>query len=354
MNDYINPAAGLPETNIPNNPFWSGVNQGQRTQMMQPFLDMAQQNQASTLQRTLMENQEFASPDAQEMRLAERGSKTAQFQSSKAKSLAEIEALPHEQQLKIAELGNKLRGANAQPYRELFSELGTLSDRLDQLPPERRAGEYAAALTRWEMTHEGKSVPQQFKQYSPQVHNELKAIRHALVMTPEHEQKLNERALQNSGDLAVQQLRNEGGLAQANVQASATRDAASQRASGRENPGQFRVSNLRILNNPNSTEEEVAVAQENLESLATDSFERVKKNDQRLANLSLDYVQAMGNPQKQQEVAAKQEKIEREIWEEHLVKQGARVRVKNPQGQPGILPRSKLKAAKAAGYTEVK
>src|SRR3990167_4819655 len=31
--EYTNPFAGLPETNLPNNPFWSGVNQGQRQQI---------------------------------------------------------------------------------------------------------------------------------------------------------------------------------------------------------------------------------------------------------------------------------------------------------------------------------
>jgi len=70
--DYTNVFSGLPDANIPNNPFVSGMNQSIRQESMMPFLRNANIQSDLTTQKQGAEVGEFMSPQAVQMRQAQR------------------------------------------------------------------------------------------------------------------------------------------------------------------------------------------------------------------------------------------------------------------------------------------
>jgi len=138
MAEYLNPAAGLPDANFANNPFWSGVKSAERQQAMQPFMDMSRQSQAMDLQKQQVMNQEFMSPQARGARMDAFGEQSAKSRFNIEKAKADLELLPQETKKRVAEIHNAIRSEEAKPMRELFEEMAGISDVLDRTPEEHR------------------------------------------------------------------------------------------------------------------------------------------------------------------------------------------------------------------------
>jgi len=357
MSEYLNPAAGLPEANFANNPFWSGVKSAERQQIMQPFLDMSQQSQQMDLQKQRVMNQEFMSPEARGARMGEFAAKTAKSKFDVEKARADLELLPMETKKKVAEIGNAIRSEEAKPMQELFTEMASISDVLERTPEQHRPMVYKQWADRTQQKI-GRPLPQQYQNYNPQFLEEAKNIKYGLVYDVKHEQKLGELKVtgENSERVANINARSAANVAGIN---QAGQDRRFKQTFDREKPvniPQRMVQLRRSLANPNTSEEQKAVDKEELLNYLTDGFQKFTSQDPLLKSLA----GMAGIPGPQGEAAkARYEAVRAQKWQAYLQEQGmaggqpkptGRVSVISPDGKVGTIPADQLDAALANGY----
>lgn len=253
MDQYVNPFSITQHNAIPNNPFMSGMIQQQTQQQAQPFIDMAQQSRGLSLDKQRIETGEFADPRAVNARMSGHDLTTATNQ-SKLRMMPkmeeaemrrideEIRALPHMTDQKIAQAQEITRNARSAPHREMLANLGQLYPILQKATDQEKPFLYLSAIER--MKQLGIKVPQQFTNYDPRHLNDLAAIYHAQIYTPEQIGKERITDMQGRNNLDVQALRNEGQLAVAQTSAEAHVKGASIRNEAAETP-QKAVARLR-------------------------------------------------------------------------------------------------------------
>lgn len=275
--DYQNIFAGMPAANVPNNPFASRVNEMQRFEMAQPFMNMAQKEQEIALAQKKMAADEAMSPEARAARLSGLTAKTAQNRFNEQKALHDIELLPQEQKLRIAELSTKINSENAKPYREFLTELASVADVLEKTPEQHRPMVYAqwAAQTKQKTGHE---LPPAFQQYSADILNNAKQLQYALVMTPQHRQQLGIKDLENKGAMDRTREQGKNALAVANVNATAAMERQRQAQEvGKVNIPQRIVQIRREM--AEADPDKKAVLQNELRGYITSEVSRIAAND---------------------------------------------------------------------------
>lgn len=176
--DYTNPMAGLPDANIPNNPFWSGVNQSQREVMAQPFMDMARQGQELELQRKATETGEYTSPWASaarrskaEFETAEAGAKQKLLGPETEKKLLELQnymqLAPTQQKIAMVEAAQKLSTAEAGPAHAFVDMLGSMHENVKDAPPAVQKEAFDRAVKQFHDLHPGMQLPPALAQWHP-------------------------------------------------------------------------------------------------------------------------------------------------------------------------------------------
>jgi hypothetical protein len=271
--EYTNPFVGLPEANVPGNPFLSRWNQIDRQQTMQPFVDMAKQRSQLDLQNEQIKSQEFASPQAREARMSGFSATASKNKFDAAKATAELARLPEEEKFKYAELSNKIHSEEGKPYIQLFQELAGLSDVMEQTPEEHRPLVYKQWADRFSQTT-GRPVPPNYQNYNPTILEEAKAVKYGLVMTPKHQQDLGIKGVEAAAAMARQNASDRAAMqrvgaqqAGANSRAEAARTDASPK-----NKAQIINKAIQILENPNATPDEKRTAQFQLRPYATEEY----------------------------------------------------------------------------------
>ena len=363
MADYMNPAAGLPDANIPNNPFWSGVNESVRERTMAPFLGMQQEREGLELQKQRQTNQEFMSPDAQRARMSGFGATEAQNIFNAAEAKQKLSLLPEQKKLQIEQLSNQINDERAKPVKGLLTQLGGMAQRLEKMPEQHRPIAFRQELQRWQQMNPGSQIPEQFREYNPAVLDELKNIEYALVFTPKHQQDLGMEGVKGANRLAEQRLQNEGSANVASIQQRGATDRQGMVSGGKPvNIPQRTVQLRRMLANPDTPAEEKETAKEELIGYVTESFQKFEANDPVLKSLA----GMAGIPGKQGEDALKRYETQRQIkYREFLQQQGLgapaqpkptdnteRVSVTSPTGKKGTIPKSQLDAALKNGYKQ--
>lgn len=348
MAEYMNPFAGsiAPES-IPNNPFWSGVNTAQNQATMAPFLNMEMQRQQQGLQRTGMENQEFASPEAVEARKTSRTSLTSKNKLESAEADQKLSNMPLQQQIHVKELKQHLQKLEGTPAAEMFNTLTEGVPALEKAPPAMKAATYAGLIKQFQATHPGQPIPPEYQNYSPEVEKQLSAARLARIMTPAHAQKI-----------AEEKVKGEYALKGHEVSAGATVQAAREHVKGtltakqmeidyaaKQNPGQYRVAQRKVLSNPNSTPEQREMAEEGLSTSLSDDMPKIYQGDPLLQSLT---IAALSDPQAAEKIDARKSKL----FEDHMVNNGIRVRMNDPQGKPHTVLKSKHDEALKAGWKD--
>ena len=351
MAEYMNPFAGsiLPE-NVPNNPFVSRFNQLDNREYMAPFVNMEKQRQEQKITEDKFKFGEFTSPEAVEHRLTEKTSGIARNKFEAAEADSKLRLLPDQEKLKLLELRGKMQSEEAKPYAELFKAFGDAALILEKTPAQMRPAAWAQIVSRWQQQHPNTPIPEQYRNYSPQLLQETGNVRLAQILTPQHEQEIKKLNVQKEWEIK-----------KANVQAGATLGAARIHEEGankrfekgltenaKQNPGQFKVSNMKVLNDPKSTPEQIEVAEANLNMFATEQINKIWKEDGMLTSLE---TKALFDPN----AAQLYDKRKAKLFEDYVVDQGIRVRVVAPDGKTkGTILKSKLKAALEAGYKEAK
>lgn len=346
---YTNPFAGLPDTNFPNNPFWSGVKSGEREAMMAPFRGMEQERQGIALQKSRMDMGEYSSPEAQALRLQTIKGEGKKKELEFAQTEAAISRLPQEEKVRLVELRNKMDSAEAAPFKPFLEFMSTAAAELQGVPEPMKAAAWASKMKLLESTHPGIKIPDQFRNYSPETLQQAVRIRSAATMTPEFIQKMELEKQKESG--ALERVRIQAGAttgaAAIHEQGAMAREKFRADTAAKQTPGQFKVQNMRTLTDPNSTPEQIEVAEANLQSFAADNMQKLYQNDPLLQALA---IKALSDPTAAAQIDARKSKL----FEDHLTSEGIRVKVKSPDGKVGTIPKSKLRGALAAGYSEVK
>ena len=347
MAEYLNPAAGLPEANFANNPFWSGVKSVERQQTMQPFMDMAQQRQQMELQKQGVLNQEFMSPEARGARMGAFGEAAAKSKFNAEKARADLEMLPMEQKKRVAEISEAIRSAEAKPMQELFTEMAGISDVLERTPEQHRPMVYKQWADRTQQKI-GKPLPQQYQEYTPQFLNEAKNIKYGLVYTPKLEQEKIIKGVEGENRLAEQRLQNQGSanVAEINQRGAMARQQYATKEGRPVNPAQRIVQLRKVLSSPDAPAEEKEVAKEEMLTYLTDGFQKMISSDPMLKSLA-----GMAGIPGPQGDAAKQryEQAVSQKWQGYLQQQGM-----GGQGKPGLSDQGQdaQKAVQAFGAYE--
>lgn len=230
---YANPFGLYQDQNpIPSNPFMSEWNAIQNRQTAQPFINQAKENGDLELMKRRMETGEFMSPEAQGARMSQfplqqqmnesKGRMIQPEENAQRERLSqEIRALPDMTDQKIAQAQLAVQQAKGAPHRELLSELGQLYDTVKDASPADRPFLYQSALSRWQQTHPGSEVPEQFRAYREEFLPDLAAIRHAQIYSPDQVGKERLTSMQNQSAQSIAQGNN-----QTQVQVGAGHDAA--------------------------------------------------------------------------------------------------------------------------------
>lgn len=360
MSEYMNPAAGLPDANFANNPFWSGVKSVERQQIMQPFMDMSQQRQQMDLQKQQVMNQEFMSPQARGARMDAFGEQSAKSRFNKEKAIADLELLPMEQKKRVAEISNAIRSEEAKPMTQLFEEMAGISDVLERTPEEHRPMVYKQWADRTQQKI-GKPLPQQYQNYTPQFLNEAKNIKYGLVYTPKHEQKMAEIGLQGDNSAEVARISGENSERVARInQAGQDRrhKDTMERTPKPVNIPQRMVQLRDTMANPSASEQDKAVAKVELMGYLHDNFQNFVAKDPLLKGMAgmAGIPGKVGEDAKARYEAELATKWQAYLRDQKMLPQDAapkptgRVSVISPDGKVGTIPADQLDAALKNGY----
>jgi hypothetical protein len=304
MPNYESPMAMFQNVNpVPNNPFWSGM-MGARNQMAaQPFMEMDQQSQGLDLQKKTMETGEFMSPQAQDVRQRQRAAEGGKADFDVKSYAEQIRGLAPEMDARIAKAKSITMQTQGQPAAALISDMGQMYDVIQKTPEEQRPGVWAGAVQRWQMTHPGMQVPDQFRNYSPEHLADVAAIRYTQLNMPEQVGKERLKGMEIEGGMARETQQQEGATARAGITADAHIQGArlaAERAQAQETP-QRAIARLRrtLSANPKNAE-----AEDEYKSYLDDSWQKEKANDMTHAMLQIRATNSQ-DP-KAQEAATKQ------------------------------------------------
>lgn len=299
---YQNPFALYQDQNpIPSNPFMSEWNATQNRATAQPFINQAKEQGDLELMKRRMETGEFTSQPAQNARMSQyplqqqkNESATRMIQpeedAQRTRLKEEIRALPGMTDQKIAQARVATQQAEGTPHRHLIEELGTLYDTVKDAEPNARPFLYASALKRWEMTHPGSQVPEQFRNYDERFLPDLAAIRHAQIETGDQRGKevlenlkgnVHQKGIETQGDAARDVARIHGiySNAAATIHANAGESTDRQKSRLR----------TQLRNDPNDEE-----SRTQLRSIVENEFNNNLQKDIRYTMLA---AQATSNPQ---------------------------------------------------------
>lgn len=338
--DYMNAGSMAQNQNqVPNNPFWSGM-MGQRNQAnAYPFMQGQFQNQQMDLQRKAMEQEEFASPAAREARQsglektgavnrADISNLPFKTDAEKQRYIEEIRSLPTLTDEKIAKAGEVIRNVKSQPHRELLANLGTLYDRMHQLPEDTvgpdgfitsspRGQTYLNEIARFRMLNPGLDIPEGLRTYDPKnTMSDLASIRHSQLNSPEQVGK--EKLAHITGGYALEKegMGNRSDERRAEITAGASRytaDKGAEKAAAAETPAKA-VARLHreIRANPDNQE-----AKDELSGYLNESFGKFLKDHPQKGSLDILAMQGMDNPNKQKQFLEQMQEIRGDYFKEH-------------------------------------
>jgi hypothetical protein len=283
--DYINPGSMMPNPqDFESTNLLSVQNARQRMDMAQPFIQMAQQQQAMEMQKKQQENSEFMSPEAMRSRFSGFQKTTAENTAAAqvapekakfdvAKARGDLENLPFMNEKAKQEAIQAGREAQGKPYAKLIEDMGNLHAALEKAPEAIRPMLYQEGVKRWQMEHPGAQLPQEFQQYNPQT---LAQVRYAQLHTPKFEQDMAKTREEITGrkevaaghdtaHLQAASIAAKGGVEQAKVRSTTATDKPVN--------SNVRVTQLRRqLANPNLDADAREEATAELNSHLEDSF----------------------------------------------------------------------------------
>lgn len=260
-------------------PFLRDMDRQKRFQLAQPFIDMAQQNQQMDMQKKQMEFGEFSSPQAQQLRQQQTQTKLIGEQ-QKARSLpwttneeiatakSKIESAPAVTQKVIEEAKAAAMKAQGSPAEALFNEIGSANAEIKRMPPEAREMYAQKFISQWQARHPGAQLPAAMQKYDPQIWDQAELV---AVYNADFKRKTAEQKQKDDAHLARTQIESGDRRYIADKGAESRIEVSKQRGTGSDNPktdSQFRDKYTRVLRNPESTPQELAVAQDRLKQYA--------------------------------------------------------------------------------------
>lgn len=290
MTNYMNPAAGLPDTNIPNNPFYSGYNNALKMNMMQPFMENALQSQQLEQAKQIQSFKESMTPEAIEARKSAFPATIAKNKLSTAQSEATLENLPTQKKVDLAKMNDQILTLQGKPAGELVKTLGQHANTIDQLPPAARAMAWESIFGengQFAQTHPGWKIPDKYKHYSDDNLQEAKELNMAATMTPELKQKIMIEQEKGKAGVAKQAEANKGRLGAASITAASRIKAAQMQLDMPKNAVLQKLKYMKVLQDPNSPPEARSEAEGILQGLAANEFSNVLKSDPYLQNLQI-------------------------------------------------------------------
>jgi len=209
--DYTNAFAGLPDANLPNNPFYSGINQSRREQTMLPFLrnaNIQSDVETSTAQQKQME---FMSPEAQAMRKAKINEGTVEANTNasqipllaaevNSKNAAAQQLRPQQTRNQKLTLEQEYRTLQGKPQGELFKLLGNAADAMEKLPEMARPGALKSIVDQFRQTNPGVELPEEIDRYEAQTLPAMKMMAQVAANTPEQRGKVQVTGMTEAGD----------------------------------------------------------------------------------------------------------------------------------------------------------
>ena len=268
MADYFNPASGLTDPSTfasqPGGGFWAGATQGMNQATMQPFRDNALSQQDLALKDAQMKFQEASSPAAvagrQQAIAAKMATDTGTVQtqpSLTASQIAEHEShirqLPAEEQAAIAKNAEISRQLKGKPQQELFDAAANMSVELAQVPGPMKEAYYQSKLQEFQQTHPDTKIPDSYKQLTPQLERQMQLAHMGQIHNVVTEQKLAEQELKNKGGLAEAQAHAGGTVAAARINESGAMAREKLRIDSdfrNSNPGQAQQADMKLLDSP--------------------------------------------------------------------------------------------------------
>ncbi len=246
--EYVNPLADQPnpanyQHNLNSAPsYLQSAVAGENLERSAPFLDMAKQGAQSDLNKKLLENSEFGSPEAVGQRSMQRQSETAKAKYERdimpGKTVAEMAAneqaaksAPVKGDAERAQLANQLLDSQNAPHAELLGRIAGLGEQWKKNPT---IGE-AEKKAQWDalmQEHKIKwgdraTTDPTMSQYGPHVPTIIDGATGAVVHTAKHIQTMAQEELKGKNELAAAQERTRGEIGSASVHAGA-QDRATQ------------------------------------------------------------------------------------------------------------------------------
>jgi hypothetical protein len=270
-NNYTNFAAGLPDANIPNNPFWSGVNQSVREQNMLPFMRNANVQSDLDVQTAQQAFQDAMSPEQRALRAATIGMQTTQA-NERAKTLpleeqfkreeaqGKLSLLPQQNQREQEVLRQELSALKGKPAHSFLEFMSNGAGELSKLPPPMQAQVYTQLKDQWQEMNPGVPVPPRLAQYSPDAVKMLSATATAFANDPKLRGQL---ALESAKDAAHKErtgMEVAGRVKVAGIE-EAGRNARNRETLAEGNPLRQQMALRNALRNPKISPEERETAE---------------------------------------------------------------------------------------------
>lgn len=355
---YENPLAGMPDANIPSNPFWSGVNQNRREQMAQPFYDQAVQGGNLDLQKHQVEVGEFMSPQAVQMRESARAAELAKSKAEtelipgrteveKAKNNQILQTIPQETQLKLKENAQKISELEGKPVATFMKMGANLYSQIKDLPPAQQAQQYQNLIQQFQATHPGQQLPPAMQQFTAGTLDGLKSAYIMDMYSTDFQQKMAEG--KQKGEYGVKEagIHAGGTVAAASIAAKASTEN-NQRTLDYGTPARFATMQQRILSDPKASPEQKASAESTLYEIRSREIDDVLAKDPVLQSIS---TLAGTNPQARELYQSERTKMRIE----RLLSQGVTPRLQDFRSlYPGKSDSDLQKAAKAKFGKELK
>lgn len=296
MADFNVPSQGLVNPNVYESPFMRAWQEERRVGQAAPFVDMARQSQGMNLDQQRMEQQEFMSPAAQQLRQAQIGAKTAeanyttmtkpvQGEKDVASWRAEIEALPAMTREKIAKAEQNYNQIKATPQVQLYQSAAAMYDHLSKVPEEARPLVWNNFVQRLRQTNPQAQLPPDMEQYSPELMANLGATKYALVNDIDQTQKRELEELKGQKTIQAAQISGNAHITAAQIGANGAVTAAGVRANTErpESPAQMEARLRDLVASGKASPEDKATWQ----SILEEKWQRFENQDAELKPLSV-------------------------------------------------------------------
>lgn len=349
--EYENPARGLPDANIPNNPFWSGVNQSSREQNMLPFLRNANVQSDVETQTAQQKWADMMSPEQRALRAAEINKGTVQ-NTQEAQTLPFTEQLkrdeagsksrllPHEEAVKLEQYKQDLAKVQGKPVHDFLEFTSNAAEDISKLPPPLQAQAYTQLKDQWKQMNPGIPLPPKFEQFTPDVVPMLKGVASAFANDPKLRGQKVIQGMKEEGDTARNAATNAANIRIANIRESGDDRRAARLAEEGNIPRQ--MYNLRsVLQNPASKPEEKDRADQLLYQYINTEVDNLAAKDESLKAMTLGIL----NPATKDKTIAEIDQYKTRLLLDRLGRNGVRATLSDlKKAYPGQSD-SKLKEA---------